>query len=107
MKPKLIFITLTGILLLSISNVKAQTDTSKLTPAHLELAEQLIKTTGMPDVRFSSMRNEMIKSMSTTIPIPEKNKGKFVVDMTAFMDKYLQIDLFKNRFVKLYAEAFT
>ena len=107
MKLKLTLIILTGLILLSIHPVKAQSDTSKITAAHLAVAEQLIKSTGMTDVRFSLMRSELIKSLSTTIPIPDKNKGKFVVGMTAFMDKYLPLDLFKSRFVKLYAEAFT
>lgn len=107
MPLKPILITFVSILLLNISDVKAQTDTSKLTPSHLAAAEKLIATTGMTDLRFSTMRNEMVSSMGETIHIPEKNKAKFTAKMSVFMDKYLPIDAFKDRFVKIYAAAFT
>lgn len=105
LKPTLI--TLATLLFLSITTVKAQTDTINLTPQHLAAAERLINITGMVDARFSSMRSEMIKSMSETIHVPEKNKAKFVSDMETFLNKYLVYATFKKGFVKIYAQTFT
>jgi hypothetical protein len=105
LKLKVTLITLIGVLFLSITNVKAQTDTSTFTRSHLAVAEQLIATTGMTDVRFSMMRSNTIRALSTSIP--EKNKEKFLADMTAFMNKYLPSEAFRARFVKMYAETFT
>jgi len=107
MKIKLTLIALIGILLLSNAQVKAQSDTTTITKSHLQTAEKLIATTGMTDVRFSLMRNEMVKSIGNTVPIPENNKGKFILQLTAFMDKYLPIDAFKNNFIRLYAQNFS
>ncbi|HEY8783217.1 MAG TPA: DUF2059 domain-containing protein [Mucilaginibacter sp.] len=105
MKLKLTLIVLIGVLFLSITHIKAQTDTSKFTPSHLAAARQLILTTGMTDVRFSMMRNNTIKAVSNSVP--EKNKAKFISEMTDFMNKYLPSELFRDRFVKMYAEAFS
>jgi hypothetical protein len=39
--------------------------------------------------------------------VPEKNREKFITDMTAFMNKYLPADGFREISVKMYAEMFT
>ena len=107
MKSKLPLITISFILFLSWTSVKAQTDSIKLTPSHLAKAEQLINATGLTDNRFVQMRNVMIKSMSSTVHISEKNQQKFTDEMSAFMDKYMPLESFKSQFVKIYAESFT
>jgi hypothetical protein len=107
MKFKLILITLTGTLFFGTNITKAQTDTLKLTASHLASASQLIESTGMTGARLAAMRGQMIESMSVTIHIPEKNKQKFINDMNNFMNKYLPLESFKGKFVRLYAETFT
>lgn len=107
MKSKLILIITAGIVFLSWTKAKAQTDTVKLTQSRLTKAEQLINATGITDNRFVQMRSVMIKSMSSTIHIPEKNQQKFTDEMTGFMNKYMPLELFKSQFVKIYAETFT
>ncbi|GAC1309706.1 MAG: hypothetical protein NVSMB24_25590 [Mucilaginibacter sp.] len=105
MNFKVIVLILTGYSVLSFSNVKAQTDSSKISPSHLALANQLISTTGMTDVRFLMMRNNTIKSISASIS--ENNRQSFTNALTAFMNKYLPQEAFKAQFVKMYAELFT
>ncbi len=107
MKIKLPLITISFILFLSWTNARAQTDSLKLTPSHLAKAERLINVTGMTDYRYGQMRTEMVKSMGSTIHIPEKNQQKFTDEMTVFMNKYMPIESFKSHFVKIYAESFT
>jgi hypothetical protein len=108
MKSKLLpLITICFILFLSWTNVKAQADSIKLAQSRLAKAEQLINATGMSDNRFVQMRSVMIKSMSSTIHIPEKNQQKFTDEMTSFMNKYMPLESFKSQFVKIYAETFT
>jgi len=102
MKIKLTLITL---LLLTALGVKAQTDTVAIMASRLVAAEQLIKTTGMTDYRFASMRLSLIKSLSTSVP--EKNRDKFTADMTTFFNKYLPLTDFKDKFIKMYAQIFT
>ncbi len=106
MKIKLILITFCSAL--SLTNIcKAQTDSVNLTPSHLAAAEQVINTTGMTGTRLLLMRDQMAKSISDAAHIPAKNQAKFVSDMSAFMDKYMPIDVLKKKFVVLYAQTFT
>jgi hypothetical protein len=107
MKSKLTLIIISCVLVLSWTETKAQTDSVKLAQAHLAKAEQLINVTGMTDYRFIQMRSDIIKSMGSTIHIPEKNQQKFTDEMTAFMNKYMPLESFKSQFVKIYAETFT
>jgi hypothetical protein len=105
MKCKLYLIAIIGLLFLNISGLKAQTDTLKITPSHMLAARQLVSTTGMTDARFLMMRDNTIKTVSDAVP--DKNRAKFVSEMIAFMNKYLPVDDFKDKFAKMYAEIFT
>jgi hypothetical protein len=105
MKFKLPLITIIGLLFLNIPILKAQTDTAKFTPSHLLAARQLILTTGATDARFTMMRDNTIKTVSNSVP--EKNREKFITEMTAFMNKYLPADGFRGISAKMYAEIFT
>jgi hypothetical protein len=105
MRLKLIFIAITGFLLLNINSLKAQTDTSKITPSHLLAAKELILTTRGTDARFLMMRKNTIEALSSSIP--EKNRQKFETNMNAFLDKYLPLDGFLDISAKMYAELFT
>ncbi len=72
MKLKLTLITLIGLLFLSITNVKAQTDTSTITPSHLSAAKELILTTRGTDARFLMMRKNTIETVSSSVPEKEQ-----------------------------------
>ncbi|MFI5160713.1 MAG: DUF2059 domain-containing protein [Sphingobacteriales bacterium] len=85
----------------------AQTDSVNLTPAHLAAAEQIINTTGMSGSRLLLMRNQMVKSISDAAHIPEKNQAKFINEMSAFMNKYMPVDVLKKNMIVLYAQTFT
>jgi hypothetical protein len=104
MKFKLSLIILIATLTLNLKISKAQ-GTVTFTPSHLAAAEQLINATGMTDLRFSAMRGNTIKALSSNVP--EKNREKFVKDITAFLDKYLPLSMFRDQTLKMYAGIFT
>lgn len=104
MNLKLKLIALTGIILFSFSNLKAQTTNQTITPSHLKAAEQLLISIGI-DKQFGGMMDNIIGTTSNQIP-PEQ-RAKFVGVMKTFMNKYLTWDLLKDKMAAIYAEEFT
>ena len=105
MRIKIILNAITGLLLLGSYQLKAQTDTTKITRSHLLAARQLISATGMTDVRFTLMRNNSIKILSANIE--EKYREKFTAKLSEFLDKYLPPNGFREDMAGIYAETFT
>lgn len=105
MRFKLILITIAGLLLLNSYQLKAQSDTTNLTPSHLSAARQLISATGMTDVRFTLMRNNSVKILSANIS--EEYREKFAAKLSEFLDKYLPPNGFREDMARIYAETFT
>jgi len=105
MRLKLILIAIAGLLLSNCYQLKAQSDSTKLTPSHLSAARKLISATGMTDVRFTLMRNNSIKILSANIE--EKYREKFVAKLSEFLDKYLPANGFREDMAVIYAGTFT
>ncbi|HEY4325437.1 MAG TPA: DUF2059 domain-containing protein [Mucilaginibacter sp.] len=105
MKSKPTLIILIGVLFFSITNLKAQTDSLKITPSHLLAAKELILTTRGTEARFSLMRKNSIETLSKAIP--EKNRQKFEDEMNTFFNKYLPFDGYLDITAKMYAGLFT
>jgi hypothetical protein len=93
------------VLLAFAARVNAQGNTPPYTISHLAAAEKLINITGMTDSRFSLMRKSTIETIGEKVPAA--NKAVYVAEMTAFFDKYIPLNAFKDRFVRLYAESFS
>jgi len=107
MKFKPILIILTIVAFSQLGVAMAQTNNTTITPSHLAAAERMVQTFGFTSEKLFAMRLDIIKSMTNTIPMPEKNKARFTADMSDFFNKYMPYNIFKDRFVKLYAEVFT
>lgn len=105
MKVKIRLLAVCVVLLAFAARVNAQDNTPQYTASHLAAAEKLINATGMTDIRFSMMRKSTVETIGAKIPAA--NKAAFVQEMTAFFDKYMPLNAFKERFVRLYAGAFT
>ncbi len=104
MKIKLILITLTGILLLTQTIVKAQTSTTTFTASHLQAAESYLIATGI-NTRFGAITDNMVGTFSQQIP--ENNRAAFVEIMQKFMHKYYTWDSLKGKLSEMYAAEFT
>ena len=104
MKFNLTFFALVGIILLSITSLKAQTTPDSLTPSHLKAAEQFLIATGI-NGQFEGIIGNIINTSSARIP--EAQRGEFVNVMKRFMGKYYSWDILKNDLAKIYAAEFT
>jgi hypothetical protein len=104
MKLKLSLITLGGLLLLGITNVKAQATTSSFTPSHIESAENFLIATGV-NTKFPAIIENIVAAFSKQIP--EDNRAAFADVMRKFMSKYYTWDILKVDLDKMYAAEFT
>jgi hypothetical protein len=104
MKFNLTFFALVGIILLSVTSLKAQTTTDSFTPSHLKAAEQYLIATGI-NTQFEGIIDNMISASSAQIP--ETQRPTFLKVMRVFMSKYYTWDTLKDSFAKLYASEFS
>jgi hypothetical protein len=100
MKFNLTFFALVGIILLSITSLKAQTTTDSFTPSHLKAAEQYLIATGI-NTQFEGIVDNVVTASSAQIP--EAQRPTFLKVMKVFMSKYYTWDMLKDSFAKLYA----
>lgn len=73
--------------------------------SHMAAAYKLIDATGSTEARYTAMRNGYMGAFAERVP--EAKKQLFLKELTAYLDKYLPLNGFKETFAKMYAEAFT
>lgn len=104
MNLKLKLIALTGIVLLSFSNLKAQTTNKAFTPSHLKSAEQFLLATGTKE-QFDATMDNVIKQGAKNVD-PNQREAYLRV-MREFVGKYLTWDALKEKISEVYAAGFT
>ncbi|RFZ92461.1 DUF2059 domain-containing protein [Mucilaginibacter conchicola] len=82
---------------------RAQT-TPNITPAHLQTAEDLLRTIHA-DSLFKQNMSVMLQQASTNIP--EDKRTKFIEVMNTFIAKYVSWDQLKDQLAVTYAKEFT
>lgn len=102
---KLNLITLSAIIFLFATHLKAQTTTTDFKPSHLKAAEQLLLTMGT-DKQFDDLANKMANATSTQ-RVPMEYRALYLKVMKVFVGKYVTWDLLKDKIEKLYAAEFT
>ncbi len=84
-------------------NVNAQTKPA-YTPAHLQAAETLLKSTGI-DKQFGEITNTLLSTLGNQIPADKK--ASFVEVMKKFMGKYFNWEMMKAELSIMYASEFS
>ncbi|HEY2583164.1 MAG TPA: DUF2059 domain-containing protein [Mucilaginibacter sp.] len=103
MKLKLRLITL-GVLFLTITSVKAQTDSSHFAPSHLQAAERMLVASGMQET-MQKIFNQMFAIQSKQLP--ENQRPAFNDVMNKFVEKYANWEQLKAAFMPIYASEFS
>jgi hypothetical protein len=104
MKSKLILITISCVLFLTWTNVKAQTASLNFSPSHLQAAENLLISMGL-NTQFGAITDNIVKAFGNQMP--ENNRAAFVGVMQKFMNKYYNWEVLKGDFSKIYAAEFS
>ena len=99
---KLNLITLSAIIFLFATHLKAQTTDFK--PSHLKAAEQYLIAKGI-STEFGNVVSKMADASSAQIP--EEKRASYLKVMNTFMAKYFTWDALKDRLEKMYASEFT
>jgi hypothetical protein len=104
MKTNLILITVIGMLFLNINNVKAQIDTTKITPSHMQAAERMIQASGLEE-NTRKMFDQIIIVQSRQLP--ENKRAAFKDVMNRFINEYVSGEKLKKAFMPIYASEFS
>ncbi|AYL97692.1 DUF2059 domain-containing protein [Mucilaginibacter celer] len=104
MNLKLKLIALAGIILLSFSTLKAQTNNQTFTASHLKAAEEFLIASRTQD-QFDVMMDNVIKQMAEKID--DNQRAAYIKVMKAFNRKYLSWKVLKEKLTSIYAAGFT